>query len=423
MELENIKISKIKVEGRFREDLGNLEELVEVIKQKGFIAPIIIDQKSRLLAGQRRLEAAAQAGLEVIPAVRHTVADEVDAREIELIENAVRKDFTWVERSKLEAYILKLKKETDKNWGVKDQAAYLKQSVGATSRRLNLATVLGEVPELAKCKTEDEAWKAWKRLQEEVVTASMRDKAGAKYKEAVKYASDHYRIGDAIQGLKDARPGTAHFIEVDPPYSIDLHKVKGRNVRARTDNYNEIPRDEYGDFLERVTQLVYRVAADNSFCVWWYGFQWYAQVLLALKKAGFQVNHIPAIWNKGIAGQTSSPDTMLGSAYEPFLIARKGQPKLAKPGRSNVFDFAPVAPQNKVHPTERPLELMRSIVGTFTFPGTVICVPFLGSGVTLRAGYFHKCTGYGWELDDMCKERFLNAVQRDRDAEDESGGG
>jgi site-specific DNA-methyltransferase (adenine-specific) len=157
----------------------------------------------------------------------------------------------------------------------------------------------------------------------------------------------------------------------------------------------------------------------NSFMVWWFGPEWYSIVKETLKEAGFKVGDIPAVWIKGQAGQTASPDTMLGSSYEPFFLCRKGMPKLRQAGRSNVFNFNPVPPQDKIHPTERPIELMLEILRTCAYPGALICVPFLGSGVTLRACYKENMKGYGWDVDKMTKNRFVNAVFRDQEKEEE----
>ena len=33
--------------------------------------------------------------------------------------------------------------------------------------------------------------------------------------------------------------------------------------------------------------------------------------------------------------------------------------------------------------------------------------------MTLRAGYLNQNIGYGWDLDELCKKRFINAVYTD----------
>ncbi len=422
MKIRQVKVSDVKVGDRFREELGDIEELAISIGEKGLVQPISIDGKGNLLAGGRRLAAAGIAGLKTVPAITLEVHGELDSREIELIENTLRKDFTWVERANLERRIYELRKEKDPDWSQRDQAELMGGSKGMTSRRLQLAEMIEAIPELAEKATEKEAWKAYQQLREDVVTSSLMAEDDPKFKEVYKACHNAYKIGDAIEGMarvKGSR-GKVGFVEVDPPYGVDLHSRKDRNQDlAQMDNYNEIDAKEYPSFVETVAKSCYSLMSEHAFMVWWLGPQWYDPVVTILRKVGFKVGDIPAIWTKGSAGQTASPDTMLGSAYEPFFICRKGQPRLRSPGRSNVFHFEPVPPQNKTHPTERPIALMQEIMETFCYPKQMVCVPFLGSGVTLRATYLNQCMGFGWDLDELCKARFINAVYRDMKVEEE----
>jgi len=422
MKIKQVKVSDVKVGDRFREELGDIEELAISIGEKGLVQPISIDGKGNLLAGGRRLAAAGIAGLKTVPAITLEVHGELDSREIELIENTLRKDFTWVERANLERRIYELRKEKDPDWSQRDQAELMGGSKGMTSRRLQLAEMIEAIPELAEKATEKEAWKAYQQLREDVVTSSLMAEDDPKFKEVYKACHNAYKIGDAIEGMarvKGSR-GKVGFVEVDPPYGVDLHSRKDRNQDlAQMDNYNEIDAKEYPSFVETVAKSCYSLMSEHAFMVWWLGPQWYDPVVTILRKVGFKVGDIPAIWTKGSAGQTASPDTMLGSAYEPFFICRKGQPRLRSPGRSNVFHFEPVPPQNKTHPTERPIALMQEIMETFCYPKQMVCVPFLGSGVTLRATYLNQCMGFGWDLDELCKARFINAVYRDMKVEEE----
>jgi len=422
MKIRQVKVSDVKVGDRFREELGDIEELAISIGEKGLVQPISIDGKGNLLAGGRRLAAAGIAGLKTVPAITLEVHGELDSREIELIENTLRKDFTWVERANLERRIYELRKEKDPDWSQRDQAELMGGSKGMTSRRLQLAEMIEAIPELAEKATEKEAWKAYQQLREDVVTSSLMAEDDPKFKEVYKACHNAYKIGDAIEGMarvKGSR-GKVGFVEVDPPYGVDLHSRKNRNQDlSQMDNYNEIDAKEYPSFIETVAKSCYSLMSEHAFMVWWLGPQWYDPVVTILRKVGFKVGDIPAIWTKGSAGQTASPDTMLGSAYEPFFICRKGQPRLRSPGRSNVFHFEPVPPQNKTHPTERPIALMQEIMETFCYPKQMVCVPFLGSGVTLRATYLNQCMGFGWDLDELCKARFINAVYRDMKVEEE----
>jgi|TARA_Y100000310_G_scaffold345664_1_gene467909 ParB family chromosome partitioning protein len=416
MKVRHLKLDEIKVGKRFREDMGDIEELAASFKEVGVLQPISVDEQFNLLAGGRRVEAAKVAELKSIPAIVRKVPENLSAREIELSENVHRKDFTWHERAELEREIFQLKKKDNPDWREEDHVDYIGTSKGASSRRLRLAEAMEYIPELVDCKTQDEAWKTLKKIEEELITESIKEKADDKLSGAALSAKNHYRIGDAIEGLKGCPHPNANFIEVDPPYAVQLHKRKDRNQDLKQmDKYNEVDAKEYPDFLKAVAEECHRITADNSFLIWWFGPEWYEVVKQTLKGVGYKVGDIPAIWIKGQAGQTASPDTMLGSGYEPFFVCRKGMPKLHKAGRSNVFDFSPVPPQDKIHPTERPLDLMLEILRTFAYPGYRICVPFLGSGVTLRAAYKEKMTGWGWDKDKMTKNRFVNQVFRDQE--------
>lgn len=424
MLIKEIEIKKIKLGKRFRHEEGDLSELVHSIQEKGVLQPITVDVSNTLVTGGRRIAASLKAGLKTIPCIVRKITDELDLREIELMENICRKDMTWQERARLEQRVFELRVMKDPKWSLRQQAGMTDTSKSAVARRIELAKALDVVPELASATSEDAAWKTYGKLKEEVVIESLAKKAKGEYKDADEHAGNHYNIGDAFKGMEKLNAGAFNFAEVDPPYAIELDKRKSnRNKKDNTKAYREVAEEDYGKFVKDMARLVFRALKSNSFCVWWYAAEWDSIVREELEEVGFQVNPIHAIWYKGQQGQTSSPDTMLASSYEPFYVCRKGLPKLAKAGRSNVFDFAPVSPLKKIHPTERPVELMGEILDTFSYPGAAVIVPFLGSGSTLRACYKRNMIGFGWDLDDTTKHRFLNRVKADRMGEENDNQG
>lgn len=415
--LEIVPISKIKVGQRFRAEMGDLDELASSIREKGLIQPITIDTHFNLLAGGRRIAAAQKVGLLEIPCIKRKSESAIDALEIELFENIHRKDFSWQERCAAEKTLIELKGKSDPLWGVRAQARETEVSPAAVSRRLELASAVEAFPQLAECKTEDDAWKAYKKIEERLITDSIVNGAKAKALKGVKIADSNYKVGDVFAGIERLKPEWYHFAEVDPPYGVDLDHRKSRaRDNSTMGEYHELDRREYTPFISRLAQETYRVLADHSFAVWWFGMSWYTDTLACLRESGFYVSDIPAIWTKGAQGQTASPDTMLGSSYEPFFVCRKGDAKLARPGRSNVFDYAPLSPSQKIHPTEKPQPLMVELLEVFTFPGTRIVVPLLGSGSTLRACYRTGRIGFGWDLSAEHKKRFLGRVVEDEEA-------
>ena len=87
---------------RFREDYGDLSDLVLSFKKEGIINPLTVrdngDGTYYLAAGGRRFKAAALAELTEVP-VRCYSKDltELDLRSIELMENICRKEMDWLE--------------------------------------------------------------------------------------------------------------------------------------------------------------------------------------------------------------------------------------------------------------------------------------------------------------------------------------
>ena len=420
MIVKEVPIREIRIKDRAREDLGDVAALADSIKAVGLLQPISIDESYNLLAGERRLEAHKRLERMVIPAIIRPAKTKGDRAEIELFENIHRKDLTWPERCKLELkyYNLRVDEQgeynasTGKGWSQNKQAAATGKSQTEVHRNLELAETLEVFPELAELTTETEAYKETKKLEENLSIFKMKGKVPTHVQNAPQWAKDHYRIGDALVEMRKlaAEPPLVHFAEVDPPYGVDLDRRKSRNADSELmDSYMEW--ENYEANFEEVASLVYKIVQPNSFAIFWYGMSWHDYVLKTLRKVGWGVPDIPAIWTKSGSGQTAQPDTTFGSCYEPFFVARKGQPKLAKAGVGNVFHHDKV--YKKTHPTEKPLSLMMNILETIVFPGSIIMIPFLGSGVTLRAAYKLGHTGYGWDLSETYKEGFLKRVGED----------
>ena len=230
----------------------------------------------------------------------------------------------------------------------------------------------------------------------------------------LKMADQNYMIGDVfkiMQGLKNN--GNIQLIECDPPYGIDLNDQKASKDSATSNvhSYEEVPRDAYPDFLDRLTSELFRVAGKDCWLVFWYGPSWHQQVLESLRKAGWHVDEIPAIWAK-TQGQTLQPEIYLARGYEPFFLCRKGKPVMVERGRLNVFNFAGVPGKSKYHPTQRPLELIKEIFTTLGAGTQHVFVPFLGSGATLLACYDLGFKGFGSDLNGEYKDRFMLEVEK-----------
>jgi ParB family chromosome partitioning protein len=84
-----------------RQAMGDLSELIASIGEKGIIEPLVVRQRGsryQIIAGERRYQAAVQAGLLELPAVIRDV-DETEMLELALVENIQRKDLTAFEEA------------------------------------------------------------------------------------------------------------------------------------------------------------------------------------------------------------------------------------------------------------------------------------------------------------------------------------
>lgn len=411
--VEEVPIELIDDSTGERTEFGDIDSLANSMLEKDLIQPITLDKHNILLAGRRRLRAAKKLlamGNErwkTIPALRREVSGHLDALEIELYENIHRKDMTFVERSALEKKIYDLKVRQDPSWGVRQQAEMMQSSKSSVARNIELAKALEAVPELKNSKTADEALKKWESIKRELAKRVLGEKV--RERKIYQWAEKHYKIGDAIEGMKQLQDGAFDFAEVDPPYGIDLDEQKtGGTVALK--GYTEIPTEEYPKFIKDTAEQVYRLLNANSFCVWWFGPSWYSLIVGTLRRVGFAVAEIPAIWCRGNQGQTNNPGVHLASCYEPFIIARKGSPNLKQPGHSNVLHYGPVPAEKKIHPTQKPIDLYRTILDIFAPAGGTVLVPFAGSGITLLACYIHDMVGIGWDLHEDTKSKFLLMV-------------
>jgi ParB family chromosome partitioning protein len=86
-----------------RSNLGDISELSASIRQRGVLEPLIVRRLAsagsyQLIAGERRLHAAIQAGLSEVPCIEYEATDQ-EALELALIENLQRKDLSAFEEA------------------------------------------------------------------------------------------------------------------------------------------------------------------------------------------------------------------------------------------------------------------------------------------------------------------------------------
>jgi site-specific DNA-methyltransferase (adenine-specific) len=64
----------------------------------------------------------------------------------------------------------------------------------------------------------------------------------------------------------------------------------------------------------------------------------------------------------------------------------------------NCIDWPRDGESEKIHPTQKPVELLKRLISIFTDPGDVVIDPCAGSGSTLIAAERLNRKGYGFEI-------------------------
>lgn len=100
----HVLIEAVRVEGRHRQDLGDIAALAASIRDIGLLNPITLTREGRLVAGQRRLEACRRLGWDFVP-VRYVdnLDDAITLLLAERDENTQRKDMSPEELLRLGA--------------------------------------------------------------------------------------------------------------------------------------------------------------------------------------------------------------------------------------------------------------------------------------------------------------------------------
>jgi len=435
MRVEIVNIDSITVADRHRKDMGDLHELAHSIKEKGLIQPIAVEDMGDgaldLLAGGRRLEACRLAEVSTIPVrVYEGPLSELERQSIELEENIRRKNLEYQEEVNLKRDIhnLQIQIRGEKLGGdradlehavvseghsMRDTADLLGEALSTTSQDIKLAEAMVQMPELGldKCKNKSEALKLLNRGEEVAIRAELATRMIAATKRKDTKLADLYMGGDFFELIQKVPTGVMDIVEVDPPYGIDLPKIKDNIEMGLDTSYTEIPEYEYERFLERTIEECWRIMNDHSWLIFWFAPEpWFETVFNTIRHQGFNIRRMPGLWVKsGVGGQTRQPDIYLGNLYEMFFYVYKGDAtiNINKRGRSNVFEYPVVPSQHKIHNTERPVPLMEDILSTFAYEGARLYVPFCGSGNTLRAGMNLNLSPLGCDVGQEYKDAYV----------------
>lgn len=219
---------------------------------------------------------------------------------------------------------------------------------------------------------------------------------------------------DCLDGLKEIPDNSVDAVITDPPYFLSMgHGGSATNMKnsdALTSNrtFNDLA--ICTPFYKQLFAEYSRVLKENGvfyFFTDWRGYAYYFPLL----NAALPVRNL-IVWDK-----KSGPGSFYSFTHELIVFGTyRGKLK----GGSNVWRMAAFSSGaaktdgQKVHPTQKPLELITKMIEDSTEPGGVVLDTFMGSGTTAVACIKTGRNFIGFELDEkyhaIAQQRIAEAV-------------
>lgn len=190
---------------------------------------------------------------------------------------------------------------------------------------------------------------------------------------------------------------SVNAIITDPPYGINYVSRSGARIKNDKAPFIWFLYDAFRVLKSGGTLLCFtRWDAEQTF-------------IDAMKLAGFQVES-EVIWDKVMHGMGDCK-AQFAPTHENVVFAVKG--KFSFPGKRprDVVTYHKLASGEMIHPTEKPVGLLTSLVNAVTKPGDLILDPFAGSGSTLVAAKKSGRRFIGVELDDEYYEKARRRIE------------
>jgi DNA modification methylase len=188
--------------------------------------------------------------------------------------------------------------------------------------------------------------------------------------------------GNCIDVMRQMPSNSVDFVLSDPPYLVNYLDRDGRSIQN----------DSNADWLKPAMAEVYRVLKQNRVAVMFYGWSKTDKFFEAWLRAGFQpVGHL--VFRKSYA----SNSRFLRYEHEQAYLLAKGRPPLPKKPIADVIDVKYTG--NKLHPTQKPISPLASLIRSFSLPGETVLDAFCGSASTCAAALLTGRKYIGIELD------------------------
>lgn len=237
---------------------------------------------------------------------------------------------------------------------------------------------------------------------------------------------------DHFQNYKRYNIQKAQLVIADIPYNLGVNAYAS-NSAWYVDGDNKNGESELAGKQFFDTDSDFRIAEFMHFCstmlvkepkeagkapcmIVFCAFQQIQMVIEYGEKYGFK-NYIPLVFIKNFSAQVLKANMkVVGATEYAILLYRNKLPKFNNNGKM-VFNWMPWETDSsypKVHPTQKPIPLLKRLISIFTDVGDVVIDPVAGSGSTLRAAAELGRNVYGFEIKKdffkLANEKMLSSI-------------
>lgn len=231
-------------------------------------------------------------------------------------------------------------------------------------------------------------------------------------------------FNDNFQNFRRYGIPKAQLIIADIPYNIGINAygsnpawyIDGDNKNGESDkagkaffntdhNFNIA---EYFHFCNRLLIKEPKGTGKAPCMIIFCSFQQIPTVIKYAEKYGFK-KYIPLVFIKNYSAQVLKANMKIVGATEYGLVLYRDKlPKFNNNGKM-IFNWMYWERDGKgipkIHPTQKPIGLLKQLIEIFTDPGDVIIDPCTGSAATLRAARELDRNSYGFEILKECCRR------------------
>ena len=221
---------------------------------------------------------------------------------------------------------------------------------------------------------------------------------------------DKYKLynGDCLSVMEEMieQGVKVDVVITDPPYGMDFKSNRRKN------KYDKIKNDDTLDFLDEYFNKCNEIMEDNShiycFCSWHH-----IDVFKKSFENNFKLKNI-IVWEKNVHG-TGDLKGSFAPKHEFILFGHKGRKLLNGKRIPDIIQAKKTG--NKLHPTQKPVDLIELFIEKSTNENDVVFDEFSGSGSTGVACLNKNRKFIGVELDEgyynVSKERIESIIEND----------